>query len=458
MYKSFDHGTTTMTTTGVSSSYQSNRQKGSPFVSYYHQNLYSTQPILTPAIPYSSEWRSPTNTPNKDMATQATTVAVEESGGAALSPHTPSKLYVTPVRDKVVESEAGQEQTRAEGSRAGRGSVPATGGETTGVIGGVTSPTKAVHSMDVLWGMLNTVVGKDKMAKIGQYTLRLLLYHASKTQEFLSDEHINIALINDRYYDRTAKLSLLQNFVKHPANFSKIVMILACAVFSSRLTPMVGGLAMYRQFLRFGKTPFRLRNFMHLLSGLITKDNTIDLKKARQLLTTKTCSDVFGLYYGIHDEILLLFKLKFFTNKSLQKYASRHEARAWYYETLLALYTSYQRLQLLSQQEMDMRIQIQVKQRAKLLSKQLLGGSQITSSHHEDSTDIHQLRDIQFKKVNSYIDIYKWLADFAFNTYTVFSLPLPFDTFQIWMGIAASLLSCTKLYRETHKKLAEKAH
>lgn len=445
-----------MSTTGVPAYYQTNRQKASPFVNYYHQNLYSTQPHQ-PLNLYNSEWRSPTNTPTKEMATITSTVGVAE---AENDPRTPSKYYVTPARDKIVKSEEKNDDARDSGGLSGISSGPGFGpgsGPGSGPGTGPTSSTSGPLPMDILWGMLNTIVGKDKMAKVGQYTLRLLLYHASKSQEYLSDESINIDVINLRYYDRTAKLSLLQNFLKHPANFLRIVIILFCSIFSSRLTPLVGGLAMYRQFLRFGKTPFRVRTLTRQISATVTKDNKIELSKVRDLMTRKTLGDLFSLYYGVHDEILLLFKLKFFTSKSLQQYAARHESRAWYYETLLALYNTYERLQQLSQQEMDMRIQIQVKQRAKLLSKQLLGGSQLlNSSHHEDPTDLNQLKDIQFKKYNAYIDIYKWLADFAFNTYTVFNLKLPFDTFQIWMGITASLLSSAKLYRETNKKLLEK--
>ncbi|EDK39073.2 hypothetical protein PGUG_03171 [Meyerozyma guilliermondii ATCC 6260] len=246
-----------MSTTGVPAYYQTNRQKASPFVNYYHQNLYSTQPHQ-PINSYNSEWRSPINTPTKEMATITSTVVTEES-----DPRTPSKYYVTPGRDKVKERESsgpggevgGVGGVGGVGSATGGIGPSTTSGSATGGVGSGVSPSSrpSPAPMDVLWGMLNTIVGKDKMAKVGQYTLRLLLYHASKSQEYLSDESINIDVINHRYYDRTAKLSLLQNFLKHPANFSRIVIILFCSIFSSRLTPLVGGLAMYRQFLRFGK-------------------------------------------------------------------------------------------------------------------------------------------------------------------------------------------------------------
>lgn len=108
---------------------------------------------------------------------------------------------------------------------------------------------------------------------------------------------------------------------------------------------------------------------------------------------------------------------------------------------------------------MDLKIAIQVRNKAKILSKQLLGGADIlnlTSSTYNSSSnseDELKLKDIMFKKTNCWIEIYKLLADLGFNTYSVFSIALPFQTWQIWMGIAASGLSTIKLYRETKDRM-----
>ena len=42
-----------------------------------------------------------------------------------------------------------------------------------------------------------------------------------------------------------------------------------------------------------------------------------------------------------------------------------------------------------------------------------------------NSEDAKNLTQIQFKKNNAWIDIYKNLSDLAFNTYTVFNIALP---------------------------------
>ena len=60
--------------------------------------------------------------------------------------------------------------------------------------------------------MLNDLVGKDKWPKLVNILLRLLVYHAGKSQTYLSDNNINIKVINERYNDTTKKLNLLKNF------------------------------------------------------------------------------------------------------------------------------------------------------------------------------------------------------------------------------------------------------
>ena len=332
----------------------------------------------------------------------------------------------------------------------------------------ITTRLPKVSNWDIFWSMLNDLVGKDKMAKVGQYTLRLLVYHAGKSQTYLSDTNINIKIINERYNDTTKKLNLLKNFFNHPADFIKIIVILILSIFKQKAAGMINGLSMYRQFLRFGKTPFRIRDLIVKFHHNVfnnSSDNQVQINKSK-IFDRKTLGQFLSLYYGINDESILLYKLNVLSNPDYKKFVSKHESIAWHCETWLALYNAYENLQNLLQQEMDLKIQIQVKNKAKQLSKQiLLGGNtnsggllgfNISTIPTVNSEDAKNLTQIQFKKNNAWIDIYKNLSDLAFNTYTVFNIALPFDTWQIWMGISASVLSTIKLYRETKQKMIEK--
>lgn len=313
---------------------------------------------------------------------------------------------------------------------------------------------RKVHTMDVLWAMVNDITGKDKLAKFGQYTLRLLVHHSNTTQKYLSDDVVNIRLINKTYQETGRISELLLNFLQHPREFARILVILICSVFKLRFLATVPALGMYRQFLRFGKSPFRVRALIKKIADYSFQDPvTKSWKLSEKFFSNNTLGEVVSLYYSLNDEALLLYKLKFLRNPTLRKFVGKHESYAWYCDSWLALYNAYKNLNRLNQKEMDVRIQIQVKKRARVISKQLLGNS--GHSHDfgsplvdDDSKDTLALKEIQFRKTNAKLDIYKTLSDIVFNSYTVFNVALPFDTIQIWMGISASLLSSIKLFRE----------
>lgn len=423
---------------------------------YNHSHYQANPNILT----YNSEWGDTVDfSPSKPSKVQ-----LQMSTTQTVKYETPSKSrtinYVTPI------SEAKHTESSNEKEALTRSSTPDP------LVSSLTSSSLSnsvdlaerfqhnVKSMDIFWTMLNSVLGKDKMAKVGQYSLRLFLHWANRTQTYLSDDSININIINQRYNNKEKQLDLLKNFIKHPQDFVRIVVILVCSIFNHRLLGMVKGLSTYRQFLRFGKSPFRIRDmFNKIRSHYDSKSQTFN----GNFFNKKTLGEVISLYYSMNDESTLLYKLNIYSNETLFNFASKHESIAWYYESWFALYNAYNNLQSLHKEEMDLKILIQVKKKAKLLSKQLLGGNSmrsIESSFHEDSVstssrDSAALKDLQFKKTNAYLDIYKNISDIIFNTYTVFHLALPFDTIQIWMGISASMLSTIKIYRETKKDLVE---
>lgn len=322
--------------------------------------------------------------------------------------------------------------------------------------------TKAVHSADVLWAMVNDITGKDKLAKFGQYTLRLLLHHSAQTQTYLSDDVVNIKLINKTYKETGKIFDLIVNFLQNPRAFARVLVILVCSVFKLRFEATVPALGMYRQFLRFGKSPFRIRALFNKVRESSYRDPiTNTWKISDKLFSNATLGEVVSLYYSLNDEGLLLYKLKFLRNPTLRKFVGRHESYAWYCDSWLALYNAWNNLNRLSQKEIDVKIQIQVKKRARAISKQLLGGTALYSSDlsvsslEEDSKDAQTLKEIQFRKTNATLDIYKTISDIVFNSYTVFSIPLHFPTIQIWMGISASLLSSIKLFREKKRLMVK---
>ncbi|KAI5956870.1 PEX25 [Candida jiufengensis] len=450
---------------------QQNQQRVRRSPLYPSSKLYSQPPQS-----FNSEWveedtNSPIISPIKStnfkiedpkMSATVTTTQIQNNSNKY---ETPSKniknfAYITPSSNQKI----GNNETFSEHHSQSSSISTTTNTQSPSKATTTTTKKSNVNNWDIFWLMLNDIVGKDKMAKVGQYTLRLLVYYANKSQTYLSDDTINIKIISDRYNDSTKQLELIKNFIKHPADFFKIILILSCSTFKSRIAGMINGLSMYRQFLRFGKTPFRIRDLFvkfHKNISLNKSNNDLEINKPN-IFNRSTLGQLFSLYYGINDESILLYKLNFFTNPTFKQIVTRHESYSWYCETWLALYNAYEDLNKLTQQEMDLKIQIQVKNRARILSKQILGNNhQLQQNYlekdqsHMSSEDHRNLNSIQFKKNNAWLDIYKNLADLGFNTYTVFSIVLPFDTWQIWMGIAASTLSTVKLYRLKKQELLQ---
>ncbi|ODV77305.1 uncharacterized protein CANTADRAFT_55962 [Suhomyces tanzawaensis NRRL Y-17324] len=402
---------------------------------------------------YQSEWvESPNLSPAKlpQYYEEMTTIQLQQQ-----KYDTPLKLktfsYITPVSaHKVNDVMVNEKHLDDETSSTSSEEPPTVSTE---------AVATTVGAWDVFWVMLNDITGKDKLAKVGQYVLKLLLLKAEQSQSYLSDSTININAINLRYNDKEKRLNLIRNFIKHPQDFIRVISILVCSIFQSKLAGMVNGLSTYRQYLRFGKSPFRLRGLLNKLRTNINFKNANVKINYTKIFNRTTLGEFFGLYYSIFDETNLLLKLNFYSDPRIKQISARHEALAWYYDTWLNLYNAYEKSQDLTQQEMDVKIQIQVKNKAKVLSRQLLGGNPIQINNKSTSKaskeDAKLLNDIQFKKNNAYLDIYKNISDLIFNSYTVFNLRLPFDTIQIWMGISAASLSTIKIYRETKKKLIE---
>lgn len=317
---------------------------------------------------------------------------------------------------------------------------------------------KKVHMADVFWAMLNDITGKDKMAKFGQYTLRLLLHHSKKAQDTLSDDVVNVKMINRTYKETDRMMHLVMNFIQNPRAFARIIAILVCLVFRLRFQATVPMLGMYRQFLRFGKSPFRIRALLRKIADNTYQDAaTKAWKISDKLFSNATLGEAVSLYYLLNDEALLLYKLKLLRNAPLRKIVGRHESYAWYCDLWLALYNLWASLQRLSNREMEVKILIQVKKRARALLRQMLGGTALDSElvPEDESADAQMLREIQFRKTNALLDVWKTLSDIVFNSYTVFGMALHFDTIQIWMGISASTLSCIKLFREKRRLLVK---
>ena len=367
--------------------------------------------------------------------------------GSPLAKRTPKAVSTDPAAEKIL--------LLATPAKSQPTSAPHTFGIADLVTPTQLPPRHNLHPMDVFWAMVNDITGKDKLAKFGQYLLRLLLHHAQQIQQYLSDDHVNIKTISHTHTSNDKILALVLKFARNPRAFARVLGILVCSVVSSRCAGLVPALAMFRQILRFGKSPFRVRALWLKVRENAYQNPKLRLWRLRgDLVTKSTLGDAVALYYSVNDEISLLLKLRFLRNSTLRAFATRHEAYAWYCDSWLAMYNAMGRLRKLSQQEIETHILIQVKQRSRVLSKQILGTLAFqTAVPDDDDRDAHALAEIRFNIDNVKLDILKTVSDIVFNSYTVFNVPLHFATVQIWSGISAAFLSSVKLYREKQRAL-----
>lgn len=321
----------------------------------------------------------------------------------------------------------------------------------------ISKSPRLVSPYDVLWAMLNTVLGKDKLAKFGQFTLRLVLLYVGDLETALSTDKINAKTLNGSYSKSSEKLALLGKFLRHPRTMIRIVVLLACNIIQAKLAGLGQGLGAFRHFLRFGKSPFKMRDLVLKVCACVVikgrSDSLVEVDYAT-LMNRKTLGEIFGLYYNISDETSLLYRVGLLLNPTVRKLASRHEALAWYYDTWLGLYNACEKYSNLQKQEVELEIQIQVKGKSRMFSRQLLSSSQSLDVRWCSPEDELRRKEIRFAMTNTRLDILKNISDIVFNLYTVFHLKLPFRTLQIWMGISASFFSSVKIYRETKLKLS----
>lgn len=280
----------------------------------------------------------------------------------------------------------------------------------------------------IMLSLLNTLVGKDKIAKTAQYALRILLLY---TKSFLGSKQKSL---------RVGKLNQ--------------ILLVLCKEFQDRSTGVVAGLSLYRQLLRFGKTPFRVQ-------GLYGKLKSSSLKVWQ---TEESLGDVIDLYYGVCDEILLLFKMGALRSGKLRQLAGKHEMYSWYYDIILGLKQTYCKLKEVERREMAIKIRLQVKQRAKkfllespLSPAQSPSASQIHSPSLSSSGQLSplpkELIDIGEERRLLRIDLMRLMCDFSFNSVDIFNLKVP-QSLYLLFGLTSGSLGLTKAWIAMERQLS----
>ncbi|CDK29654.1 unnamed protein product [Kuraishia capsulata CBS 1993] len=344
------------------------------------------------------------------------------------------------------------------------------------------SELPAPSSFAILMKLIETLAGKDKLGKVVQYGLRILLFYSKRSTSFLQRTHAEGLKFPTGDYKGIA--GVIMGLIQRP----EFVALFLLKDFETRAAGVVSGLSMYRQMLRCGKTPFRLVNLAYKLSATASVFANKGVEKGilnvrDKWFTPTTLSDLLSVYYSIFDESLLLFKLGVFGDPRFRRFAVKHEALAWYYNIILGLYKSLSKLSTLKESQNQIKINQQVRQRAKALMRNSVNASSsprsaVTSSYYNyqsptlravspspsvrrgllssaASTAAQEEIDELGKQIkNEQIEILKLLCDFVFDTITVFELKV-YEPVHLSFGLGAGALAMSKVWMQVKEDLQD---
>lgn len=296
-----------------------------------------------------------------------------------------------------------------------------------------------IAKFDVFKNVLGKLGGKDRIAKILQYVLNLLKYYLTNTRRFLIDTKFENLSLDPRLH------------YKNPLKYFKLLIFLNSTMLERKIFDITKNISIFRQMLRFGGTPYRIRQFLIKFNKFIKSGPTNLINIYKFWINEDSLGDFIDLYYGICDEIILLYKLNVFTNPNFKTFIGKHEAYSWYMDILLGLKKNYNKLQENRNKQLQLNIQNQVKQKASLLSKRLMDSignnspmkSQILREFNTKSPILSNQYDLEIEALKHeeriiMTDLVRLSFDFVCDSIDIFKLELNPSVYLICGAISGS--------------------
>ena len=170
---------------------------------------------------------------------------------------------------------------------------------------------KMVDNITILKYLLDSLSGRDKFAKIIKYALDILKLFIEKSRKNLTV--LNPSVLTN--YTKVLKNLTLKVALRHPVTVIKVLLLSLLKNFDRKIDFISQQLSTFRYILRFGGTPFRMFSLLGKLNKTRKCNFQIDQIKTIWL-NEASLREFLDLYYGIFDELDLLYKLKIWTNKS----------------------------------------------------------------------------------------------------------------------------------------------
>ncbi|CEP64114.1 uncharacterized protein LALA0_S10e02586g [Lachancea lanzarotensis] len=332
-----------------------------------------------------------------------------------------------------------------------------------------------LKNIDILKAIFDTLSGKDKLAKILKYVLDLLTLFVGRSRTIITTWDPQVL----RHYSKVLSQLNLRLAPKHPITIVKILTVACLQNFESRASLISTSLSLFRQILRFGGTPFRVASMGQKIGSTVQQITTakeLSLSQSRRSTSSiavavinkvwvneSSLTDFLDLYYGIMDELALLHKFKVWNHAAFFRWVSKHEALSWYYDIMLGLKKNWVSLRDLNRTQLELEIQIQVKERALELSTRLHDRAaspikqQLLQDLHASSTGnaptLERIQELERQRKTIILDLVRLTFDFLADTTDVFNLKTPPGTYAA-LSLVSGLTGFAKLWGNAKKELS----
>lgn len=225
---------------------------------------------------------------------------------------------------------------------------------------------KVPTSMQIWAACLDDLTGKDKLAKMVQYALRMLG-----------------AVDNMRTGGNGTQLVQLSTAVGVLGSCNRLgdSLLIIISRLVKKLSGFLNALSAYRQLLRAGTLPFRFHRLISQLKKsfeILTSnkgDYAVRMNKVTNFwISWDMLSQLINLQYALADETILAFKLNLIDNvqyKGLLDIAEDHEVWSWFVMIILGLRKDLQRWNDLSKQEGQLLLNEKVKSQTQRIVQQM---------------------------------------------------------------------------------------
>lgn len=314
--------------------------------------------------------------------------------------------------------------------------------------------TKAISNIELFKLLLSKVAGKDRLSKVSQYALNLIKFHLINTRRFIINEKFENISPDPRQHWRD------------PLKYMKLLLFLNSTTLEKKIFEATKNISSFRYALRFGGTPLRIKSFIETLKSFTKSPSLLNFHLI--FCNEQFLGDFIDLYYGIFDELELLFKINVLTNPTVKSFVVRQGVLAWYADILLGLKKNWVKLETNRERQLQIDIQRQVRKRASIMSKKIVESVGSTPLRHQlmrefanrspvdtGVTLAQELKQLKREEAIAKLDLIRLSFDFMCDSIDVFNLNLPSNVY-LTCGLISGICGLRKVWVMCRQELEDK--